>query len=251
MASVLQADTFGPGYSRRQAPVQAVLFDLDGTLLDTAPDLIETAQVLREEHGLPRLDAGHFGPVVSHGSAAMLARAFNIHPADDAMQPLRERFLQGYRTRVSERTRPFPGMIELLDELDRRRIIWGVVTNKPAWLTNPLLRDLGLAGRSRCIVCGDTLPQRKPHPAPVIHACKLLGVEPARTVLVGDAMRDVDAGQRAGTRTLAALFGYICAEDEPWRWGADAFLDRPGDLPFWLDAIAGHSPPGNGDGTAP
>ncbi|MCP1674788.1 phosphoglycolate phosphatase [Natronocella acetinitrilica] len=237
MASVLAQSTHEAHQPGRSSSLRAVLFDLDGTLLDTAPDLIECAQVLLEEHDLPRQHEGHFGPVVSHGSAAILSRVFNIAPDDPAMEPLRQRFLALYREHVSSRTRPFPGMLEVLDDLEARGMIWGVVTNKPAWLTNPLMRDLGLAERSRCIVCGDTLAQRKPHPAPVLHACELIGVEPAETVFIGDALRDVDAGQRAGTKTLGALFGYICAEDKPWLWGADAYLNAPGDLSDWLDAM--------------
>ncbi len=237
MASVLEAAATHQPPAHGGPLLRAVLFDLDGTLLDTAPDLIESAQLLLEENGRKRLDTGHFAPVVSHGSAAILARAFNISPEHDDMEPLRRRFLDLYREQVSQRTRPFPGMLATLETLEARGILWGVVTNKPAWLTNPLLRDLHLAGRSRCVVCGDTLPQRKPHPAPVLRACELIGVPPEHTVLVGDAMRDVEAGQRAGTRTLGALFGYICAEDEPWRWGADAFLNTPADLPLWLDAM--------------
>lgn len=216
-------------------PLRAVLFDLDGTLLDTAPDLIDTANQLLQEQGLEALPEGSYGPVVSHGSAAMIQRAFNIGLDDPRMAALRSRFLDLYREHVSRRTSPFCGILDLLDSIEHRGLRWGVVTNKPTWLSNPLLRDLGLASRAACIVCGDTVPQRKPHPAPVIHACELLDVAPPEAVLVGDAMRDIVAGKAAGTSTLVALFGYICAEDEPTRWGADGLLSHPLELLRWLD----------------
>lgn len=211
-----------------------VLFDLDGTLLDTAPDLIGAANDLLAEEGYPPLAAGLYAPVVSHGSAAMIARSFNIDPNEARMQALRERFLHLYRARVSELTRPFPGIPELLDTLDAAGIRWGVVTNKPAWLTEPLLDNQGLAARASCIVSGDTVPCRKPDPRPIVHACERAGARPRETVVVGDAQRDIRAGTLAGTATLAALFGYICAEDNPTYWGADGLLGTPGELTRWL-----------------
>ncbi|MCC5810335.1 MAG: HAD-IA family hydrolase [Ectothiorhodospiraceae bacterium] len=219
--------------------IKAVLFDLDGTLLDTAPDLIHAANQLRVEHGLEPLVDGIYGPVVSHGSAAMIQRSFNIALDDPRMQLLRSRFLELYSASVSQSTRPFDGMLPLLDGIEERGLLWGVVTNKPGWLTHPLLRALGLEERCACIVSGDTLPCRKPDPAPVSHACELLGVQPSEAVILGDAMRDVDAGQRAGTATLVALFGYICAEDRPTEWGADGLIGHPLDLLPWLDSRAG------------
>lgn len=218
----------GPG-------LEAVLFDLDGTLLDTAPDLIHAANALRVEQGLSALADHAYGPVVSHGSAAMIERGFNLSADDPRMQPLRQRFLDLYRASVSRASRPFDGMLELLDQIEQRGLRWGIVTNKPGWLTEPLLEDLGLARRAACLVSGDTLPCRKPDPAPVRHACELLGLHPSRVVILGDAMRDVDAGQRAGTATLVALFGYICAEDRPADWGADGLISHPLDLLTWLD----------------
>ncbi|MFO7858649.1 MAG: HAD-IA family hydrolase [Ectothiorhodospiraceae bacterium] len=211
-----------------------VLFDLDGTLLDTAPDLIGAANDLLAEKGHPPLPDGLYAPVVSHGSAAMIARSFNIGPHEARMQPLRARFLRLYRRRVSRLTRPFPGILELLDTLDAAGIRWGVVTNKPAWLTEPLLDDQGLAARASCIVSGDTVPCRKPDPRPIVHACERAGARPRETVVVGDAQRDIRAGTLAGTATLAALFGYICAEDNPTYWGADGLLGTPGELTRWL-----------------
>jgi len=222
-----------------RGPIQVVLLDLDGTLLDTAPDLIDTTQVLLARHQRPPIHPGHLRPVVSHGSAAILARAFNLALNDPAMEPLREEFLAEYRDRVSRCTRPFAGMPELLADLERMGLRWGVVTNKPAWLTLPLLDDLDLLDRCACVVCGDTVPGRKkPHPDPIRHACELLGIHPSQAVLVGDARRDVTAAQDAGSRSVIALFGYLCAEDQPGRWGADACIEQPMHLLDWLRGLA-------------
>ncbi|MFV8835225.1 HAD-IA family hydrolase [Aquisalimonas sp.] len=211
-----------------------MLFDLDGTLLDTAPDLIAAANTLLQENDRPALAPGLFAPVVSHGSAAMISRSFDLHPRDPAMEPLRQRFLQLYRERVSTLTRPFAGIPEVLERIESAGLRWGVVTNKPGWLTEPLLDDLELSRRAACIVSGDTVPCRKPDPRPISYACELLDIAPHRTVVVGDALRDVSAGRLAGTSTLVALFGYICAEDEPTRWGADGLIGQPGELLRWL-----------------
>ncbi|SEO69994.1 HAD-IA family hydrolase [Aquisalimonas asiatica] len=221
------------GHLRRPA-IETVLFDLDGTLLDTAPDLIAAANTLLQENDRPALAAGLYAPVVSHGSAAMIARSFDLHPRDPAMEPLRQRFLQLYRSRVSSLTRPFAGIPELLEQIEAAGLRWGVVTNKPGWLTEPLLEDLDLSHRAACVVSGDTVACRKPDPRPISYACELLDIAPHRTVVVGDALRDVSAGRLAGTSTLVALFGYICAEDEPTRWGADGLIGHPGELLRWL-----------------
>ena len=214
--------------------LDTVLFDLDGTLLDTAPDLIGAANQLLSEQGYPQLPPGFYNSVVSHGSAAMIARSFDLALDDPRMERLRQRFLTLYRDRVSELTRPFDGIPELLDGLDAAGLRWGVVTNKPGWLTQPLLRDLDLAQRAACIVSGDSVQTRKPDPRPVTHACELLDVAPERAVVVGDARRDVSAGRLAGTATVVALFGYITGEDRPTDWGADGLIGHPGELTRWL-----------------
>jgi len=223
--------------------IQTVLFDLDGTLLDTAPDLAAALNtVLAENHRAP-LPFEYIRPVVSHGGMALIHRGFGLEPADPAIEPLRQRLLEVYRANISTYTRPFPGMPEVLDTLETRGLNWGVVTNKPGWLTEPLLSDLGLLQRAACVVSGDTLAQRKPDPAPMLHACALTGSEPQDCVYLGDAQRDVEAGINAGMHTLVALFGYFQDNDRPHEWQADAMIDTPADLLVWLDRAADRGRP--------
>jgi phosphoglycolate phosphatase len=217
--------------------IRTVLFDLDGTLLDTAPDLAAALNtVLAENHREP-LPFEAIRPVVSHGGVAIIRRGFGLEATDPAIEPLRQRLLEVYRANISTHTRPFPGMAEVLDTLEARDLNWGVVTNKPGWLTEPLLSDLGLLQRTACVVSGDTLPQRKPDPAPMLHACALAGSEPQHCVYIGDAQRDVEAGNNAGMYTLVALFGYFRDNDRPQEWQADAMINTPGELLVWLDRI--------------
>jgi len=217
--------------------IRTVLFDLDGTLLDTAPDLAAALNTVLRENRREPLPLETIRPAVSHGGIAIIRRGFGLEASDPAIEPLRQRLLEVYRANISTLTRPFPGMAEVLDTLEARGLNWGVVTNKPGWLTNPLLGDLGLLQRAACVVSGDTLAQRKPHPAPMLHACALAGSEPRRCVYVGDAQRDVEAGNNAGMYTLVALFGYFQDDDRPQEWQADALINTPADLLAWLDRI--------------
>ena len=217
--------------------IRTVLFDLDGTLLDTAPDLADALNtVMVEKHRVPLPDEEIRG-VVSHGGMALIRLGFGIPPTDPEFEPLRQRLLEIYRANIARKTRPFPGMTELLDELEGRGLNWGVVTNKPGWLTDPLLRQLALYDRAACVVSGDTLSERKPHPAPMLHACIQAGSLPGQCVYVGDAQRDIEAGRNARMHTLVALFGYFMADDRPLEWQADGSIDRPQDLLDWLDAM--------------
>lgn len=224
---------------RPQTPIRAVLLDLDGTLLDTAPDLIGSVNDLRAQEGLTPLADGLLRPAVSHGSGPLIRRGFDVEPEDPRFEPLRQRLLNIYRGRVSRETRAFDGMDALLDRLDALGVPWGVVTNKPGWLTEPLLKDLGYYSRAACVISGDTLPCRKPDPAPILLACRRLGLSPAECVLVGDAGRDIEAGHRASVPTLVALFGYIGAEDRYTHWGADGLIAHPLEILRWLAADAG------------
>jgi 2-phosphoglycolate phosphatase len=219
--------------------IRTVLFDLDGTLLDTAPDLADALNaVLRENHRPPRSFEEIRG-VVSHGGMALIRLGFELDESHPDFQPLRQRLLALYRDNLSRRTRPFPGMNEVLDQLETLGYNWGVVTNKPGWLTDPLLKDLGLFSRADCIVSGDTLETRKPHPAPMLYACEQIGSTPEQCVYVGDAQRDVEAGRNAGMHTLVALFGYFQKHDRPHEWHADGVIHAPLDLLDWLSHING------------
>jgi phosphoglycolate phosphatase len=208
--------------------LQAVFFDLDGTLVDSAPDLIVAMGRLREERGEAALDLTAIGHVVSKGGRAMLRRGFP--DADDArIEELLPRFLDLYAEAIATHTRLYPGMDEVLGALESAGVRWGVVTNKPGRLARALLGAIGLDKRCAAVVTGDCLPLRKPDPAPLLHACALANVDAARSVYVGDDMRDVEAGRRAGMTTIAAGWGYLNGED-PRDWQADSVAASPRDL---------------------
>ncbi len=217
-------------------PLTTVLFDLDGTLADTAPDLAFALNTVLVEQGMATLPFAHIRPVVSHGAAALIRLGFGLGSEDKGFTSLRARLLEIYRANLAQETRLFPGMAELLLVLERLDMKWGVVTNKPAWLTEPLLEALGVAQRACCIVSGDTTKQRKPHPEPMLHACAISGSLPEQCVYVGDAPRDVEAGRQAGMKTLVALFGYLDASDRPAEWGADGMVEHPLEILNWMEA---------------
>lgn len=210
--------------------IRAVLFDLDGTLLDTAPDLAAALNHVLQQNGHPPMAYDTIRRVVSHGGRALIELGFGAETEAPEFEQLRQQLLGYYRNHICHQTQLFSGMPEILDELEKRNIAWGIVTNKPGWLTRPLLLELGLLDRAACIVSGDTLPERKPHPAPLLHASSLLGVEPRTCVYVGDAERDIEAGLNAGMKTLVALFGYLMEEDRPESWGADALINSPAEI---------------------
>jgi phosphoglycolate phosphatase len=168
----------------------------------------------------------------------MIKNCFKLGDEAPILEPLRQRFLKIYADHLADQTRLFEGMADVLETLKKKGIQWGVVTNKSAWLTVPLLQKLGLATRSVCNVSGDTLPQRKPDPAPLLHACQLANSTPEQCIYVGDASRDIEAGQRAGMRTLVALYGYIGTQETPAQWGATGMLQKPLDLLSWIDHSA-------------
>ena len=211
-----------------------VLFDLDGTLADTARDLLKALERLCAQESVAPPDYERFRRVVSQGSAAMLNLAFEGALGEPRFDGLRDRLLAHYREDLATHTRLFDGMADVLVELETRQIKWGVVTNKPAWLTRPLLTKLGLETRAVCVVSGDTLPRRKPHPDQLLHACELAGVTPDESIYVGDARSDILAAHRAGMRTVAALFGYIPVGEDPHRWGAQFTISTPLELLRWV-----------------
>ncbi len=214
--------------------IEGVLFDLDGTLADTAPDLAYALnQTLLANHK-PVLPFENIRPVVSHGGIAMIRLAFNIGPEDEDYLEIREQFLQTYLQNIATHTRLFAGMEGLLTELEARNIPWGVVTNKPGWLTDPLMAALALTNRAATIVSGDTVAKAKPHPDPLFHACEQADLNPGNCIYVGDAERDIQAGNAAGMKTVAALFGYIQKHDKPKEWMADVYINQPEDLIVYL-----------------
>lgn len=210
------------------AEVHAVFFDLDGTLVDSAPDMIAAMRRLRAERGESEIDLVAVGAVVSKGGRAMLRKGF---PGADetTIDALLSRFLDLYAEAIATHTRMFPGVDAMLDTLEARRVAWGIVTNKPGWLARALVAELTLAHRCAALVSGDCLAQRKPDPAPLLHACALARVDVAHSIYVGDDARDIEAGQRAGMRTIAAGWGYLDGEN-PHEWGADRVIATPGEL---------------------
>ena len=199
----------------------AVLFDLDGTLVDTAPDMVRTLQSLQREHSRTPVAYELGRSYVSNGVLGLLRVGFP-DAADDLREELRLDFLRRYASGICEHSVVFAGLDALLDELEAADIPWGVVTNKPAYLTDRLLEALQLGQRAVCAVSGDTLAERKPHPAPLLHACEIAAVEPAASIYIGDAARDIEAGRAAGMGTIAAGYGYIVDGDDPAAWGADS-----------------------------
>ncbi|HEB59143.1 MAG TPA: phosphoglycolate phosphatase [Gammaproteobacteria bacterium] len=218
------------------SPIKTVLFDLDGTLADTAPDLAYALNEVLREQGRPTLPFDTIRPVVSHGGMALIRLGFGMEPDEPGFEDLRQRLLAVYRDNIARETRLFTGMSELLDAIEGQGMKWGVVTNKPSWLTEPLLEQLDLVQRAACIVSGDTLAERKPHPAPLLHACELTGSTAPECVYVGDAQRDIEAGSEAGMHTLVALFGYIGEDDDPDTWRADAMIESPAGILDWIAA---------------
>ncbi len=208
---------------------RGMLFDLDGTLADTAPDLAAAANAMRLARGIDALPLEVLRPVASQGARGLLRVAFGRSPDDQDYVALRDEFLLRYRDALAIHTRLFDGMHEVLAALEQRGLAWGIVTNKAARFTEPLAVYLGLAGRAGAIVSGDTTPFSKPHPGPLLHAAELLDLPPSACVYVGDDHRDIVAGHAAGMDTIAAAWGY-CAHSAPTQWEADIVLAQPRDL---------------------
>ncbi len=224
--------------------LRAVLFDLDGTLLDTAPDMVGALNVLRHEGGLAAVPFASARDLVSHGAARLVKLGFP-HADPAQMQRLIKRYLEIYGRAVGAQTRLFPGMDAVLAALALRGLKAGIVTNKPGWLTRPLLEELGLTGAFACVVSGDTVSERKPHPLPLLHAAREAGVAAGECLYVGDAERDIQAAHAAGMPALVAVYGYI-PSDEDWRgWGGDGHIGRPQEILEWLDR---RTPGGAGHG---
>ena len=214
--------------------LEAVLFDLDGTLIDTAPDMAHTVNEMRRRRRLAPVPLEQVRPFVSHGARGMITSAFRITTEDPQFQALREEFLQIYADNICIDSRLFPGMEQLLRHLEERDVAWGVVTNKFERLARPLLEALDLSDRAAIIVGGDTCPRPKPYPDPLLHAAAELSVAPRSTLYVGDDKRDVDAARAAGMPVVVAAYGYLGDGDPPLLWGADAVLESPQAVLEWM-----------------
>jgi N-acetyl-D-muramate 6-phosphate phosphatase len=210
--------------------IRAVLFDLDGTLIDSAPDLGAAADKMRLDRGLSSLPQDLYRPMAGAGARGMLGVAFEMAPDHHDFDAMREEFFVNYERRMTESTYAFDGVAEMIGELDRQGLPWGVVTNKSSRFTLPLTRQMPLFVTARTVVSGDTTPHAKPHPAPLLEAARQLGMDPARCVYVGDDERDIVAGLAAGMLTVAATYGYLGGNADTRRWGAHASIESPSSL---------------------
>ncbi|MGI9309719.1 MAG: phosphoglycolate phosphatase [Gammaproteobacteria bacterium] len=209
--------------------ISAVLFDLDGTLLDTAPDMVACLHQVCINHGREPVAFEKARSYVSTGALGLLKLAFPEYDEVE-LEELRPEYLEIYARNLNTETALFDSLDELLEQLEDIDLPWGIVTNKPGFLTMPLLEQLRLADRCACIVSGDTLPERKPHPAPLQHAARIISVNSETSVYIGDAANDIAAGKAAGMKTIAAAYGYVLPQDDAANWQADALAAEPGEL---------------------
>jgi len=213
-----------------RTPFRAVLFDLDGTLIDSAPDLAGAGNEMRAARGLPLLPYESFRPMVGSGARGMLGIALGIAPGDSGYEPARDEFLARYEARMTRETRVFADMLPVLDQLATAGLTWGIVTNKATRFAEPLIAALGLGSMAAVLVCGDTTARAKPHPDPLLEAARRLDVLAGDCIYVGDDLRDVQAGRAAGMATAVAAWGYLGLGEAVEAWGADHIVHAPGQL---------------------
>ncbi|PXW83510.1 phosphoglycolate phosphatase [Nitrosomonas sp. Nm84] len=214
--------------------IKAVLFDFDGTLADTAPDLGHALNRQRIARGLPELPIAQIRPQASAGSRGLLGLGFNIKPGDDDYESMRNEFLDFYTQRLCHDTCLFPGVDELLDQLELMDLPWGIVTNKPSRFAHPLIEMLGLAQRVACVICGDETTNTKPHPEPLLTASNKIAIAPANCIYLGDDIRDVQASLAASMQPIVARYGYLGDGQPPETWGAKYLIDHPEELLAYL-----------------
>jgi phosphoglycolate phosphatase len=219
---------------QEQLALGAVLFDLDGTLIDSAPDLAGTVNEMRLERGLPELPYPGLRAMVGAGARGMLSAGFSIGPSDTGFEAMRDEFLARYEARMLRLTTVFSGIPALLAVFERRGLPWGIVTNKAERFALPVTAGLGLHQRAAAVIGGDTTPRAKPHPDPLLEAARRIGADPCHCIYVGDDERDIQAGRAAGMRTVAAAWGYLGVGAEVEDWGADIVVDSPEQLLKWL-----------------
>lgn len=216
-----------------------VLFDLDGTLVDTAPDLVACLNRAITKHGYAEVDIKQIRPTISHGAAAMIAKA--APGASEALkQQMLDDMLDDYQRNIAQHSAVFQGIPSTLQFIEQLGLKWGVVTNKRERFTLPLMTALNLTERAACIVSGDTTRHSKPHPEPMLIACKQANVQPENCVYIGDAIHDISAGKSANMKTLAALYGYLKNDDQPDTWGADGLIASPMQLTSWIQSSTCH-----------
>ncbi|MEN9418173.1 MAG: hypothetical protein RI988_1793 [Pseudomonadota bacterium] len=218
----------------RRPGTRVVLFDLDGTLIDSAPDLAGAANELLRLHGRPERGVEEFRPVGGSGARGMLRVGFGLQPGDPQYEPLRAAFIEIYAQRLLRETRVFEEVVPVLDALEGAGVRWGIVTNKAIRLAEPIVQGLGLAGRAAVLIGGDSTAHAKPHPAPLLEAARRIGVAPPDCVYVGDDLRDMQAGRAAGMATVAAGWGYLGQGEPVHAWGADHVSAAPAGLLHWL-----------------
>jgi phosphoglycolate phosphatase len=217
-----------------RAAIRGVLFDLDGTLIDSAPDLAGAANRLRAEHGMPPLPLAELRPMVGSGARGMVGVAFGVKPGDSRFEELRDAFLAHYEAGLLDSTHRFDGVDDLLLALERSGRPWGIVTNKATRFTAPIVAGLGLRERAAVVVCGDTTPHSKPHPEPLLAAARAMNLPPESVLYVGDDQRDAQAARAAGMPMVVATWGYLGHGEPMEAWGADALAGRPSDVLEWL-----------------
>jgi phosphoglycolate phosphatase len=210
--------------------LQAVLFDLDGTLLDTAPDFVVVVNQLRNQYDLPNLDSDLIRATVSHGARALITLAFGLQEGEKDFEILRQQLLTRYSQHLDVETRPFDGIPALLNWLENSNILWGIVTNKPRLYAEPILQSLKLSERCHTLICPDDVSKTKPHPEPMHLACQQLSITEQQTLYIGDHRRDIEAGKNANMRTIAANYGYIDANDPADQWHADFIVNHANEI---------------------
>ncbi len=216
--------------SQHQSPYHGVFFDLDGTLADTAPDLVAATNQLLSARNLPLKPYEQLRPCASAGARGLIGGAFGIDTKHPDFIPLRDEFFANYEKALFVHSKLFEGMEHLLNQLESAQLPWGIVTNKSERFTNPLVDLMGLSQRSISTVSGDTTPHSKPHPEPILHAARIANLDPNKSLYVGDDIRDVIAGKAAGMKTVAAAYGYCGCEEPPEAWGADFIIQTPQEL---------------------
>jgi phosphoglycolate phosphatase len=220
--------------------LSCVLFDLDGTLVDTAPDLIACLNKALGIHQLDAVNAEHVKPFISLGALPMINASVSQTVSDSEKTEILETMLNCYENNIAKHTVFFAGMVETLTTIEQHGLKWGVVTNKRKRFTDPLMDALDLTHRAACIISGDSTGNPKPHPEPMLAACQQAGVHPHECVYIGDASHDIIAGKSVQMKTLAAVYGYIKPNDNPASWGADALIDSPEQLTTWIHAALCH-----------